>query len=262
MIASAHPVLYEDGRSLDWPQASYHVEVLVTSRSATVEQSLSGSPVLSELIDRGEAKWAVELRCPKTLYAKMTYHDSSICKVEWDERVVDGDIFVLPGLVSVEPLTLPTDGLNDIWGGDPIDIATGSWLVRGDVRSANSLASSLLTFHIRKELERGAMQVRYDVSSGDIHFNVYVSEAMYETCRVDRNVQMAALIAALAQLPQMARQDPEAEEGSIQYSSLQKLHDLLSDSDVPTWLDDNFDAAAAATAIESFKIREVGEEDD
>ena len=106
------------------------------------------------------------------------------------------------------------------------------------------------------------MRVVPDTGNGDIHFNVFVAEVMHETCRIERNVQMAALIAALAQLPRLDRPDSEADDESVQYASLQKVHDLLREQGVSTWLDGDFDPAEAATAIESFEVRNVPEEDD
>lgn len=254
MTTAAHPVLYEDGTSLDWPDAGYRVEVKVTASSAVVEHTLLAAPALSRLIEDGNAEWAVELRCPKTLFSTMTYHNQATANVHWDATDVDGEMYLLPGLVSVRAFELPTEGLSDVWGLAPIQIQPGSWLVRGDVRSANSLASSLLSFHVESDLDEGAMRVRPDTGNGDIHFNVFVSAGLLGACRTDRNVQMAALIAALARLPNLDQDDPQAEDPVLQYPSLQRVHDRLREQGVTTWLEDDFDPARAATALELFDV--------
>ena len=262
MTSSSYPILYEDRSSLDWLTADYNVEVKAGAASATVEHSLVGAPALLELIDQGSAKWVVELRCPKTLFAAMSYFDSSICNVQWDKSYVDGDIYLLPGLVTMDHVVLSTEGLSDIWGNQPIQIEPGRWLVRGDVRSANPLASSLLSFYLDHKLTEGAMYVKPDLASGDIHFNVHVSEGLFNVCRTDRNVQVAALIAALAQVPKLDHSEQDAGEPAMQYPSLQRVFDELREHKVPTWLDEDFDPAQAATALEVFDVTTADDDED
>ncbi len=266
MTTGAIPLLHEDGQSLDWPSARYTVKVIVTDRSAEVESVLEGAPQLETLIAAGHLQWAVELRCPKTLYSSVTYSDSAICKIQWSPDQVDGDVYILPGLISTGPFSLSGEGLSQVWKEQPVDVPIGSWLVRGDVRSVNSLAASLLKFYPDVSLETGEMRVVRDTGGGDLHFNVYVAAEMLETCLRERNVQVAALIAAFAQFPQIDKQDAEgADDGaSPQYPRMQRIFDRLRELEIPTWLDDGdeFDPARAATAMERFDSQIVADEDD
>ena len=266
MTTGAIPLLHEDGQSLDWPSATYSVNVVVTDRSAEIEHVLEGAPQLDALVAAGDLQWAVELRCPKTLHSSVSYSSSPMCKLEWSSDLVDGDIYILPGLVSVRAFSLSGEGLSHIWNNQPVEVPIGSWLVRGDVRSVNSLAASLLKFYPDSVLEPGEMRAVRDTGSGDIHFNIYVAAEMLDTCLSDRNVQVAALIAAFAQFPQIDKPDSEGDDegGSPQYPRMQRIYDRLRDLEIPTWLDDgeDFDPARAATAVERFEARLAPDEDD
>lgn len=71
--ATAHqlPILLENGSRYDWSSASYDPDVSVSTNRATVQHQMDGASALRRLIEDGLAAWAVELRCPKTLMARV-----------------------------------------------------------------------------------------------------------------------------------------------------------------------------------------------
>ena len=214
----------------------------------------SGPPELEELIGAGTVRWAIELRCPKTLLARVTHSHDATVHCSWDRMDVDGELFLTPGLISVAPCTLRVDGLNELWGAGPIDVPIGRWLVRGQVLRTQSLASSLLEFHPDPELKDGQMRVEPETSSGDLRFMAWVSPNYFSgVIQNNRDVQIAALIAAFGRIPLIDHDDDEAEG----YAILTHIKAALEDAGVPIWggeLNAEFDPARAATAIEAFQI--------
>ena len=104
------------------------------------------------------------------------------------------------------------------------------------------------------------MEVLPDTSGGDLHFNVFVSEQLFPQCRVRRDLQIAALIAAFGRIPHLdADEGTEAAGDAAEYKSLASIKERLIESNVPVWgegRNENFDPARAATAIEQFLIEQ------
>ena len=225
----AIPLLRADNASMDWREARYEAKIEISGQVATVANKLSRAQPLDDLIATGAAQWALELRCPKTLYAHVYYSDSKTFSCEWNSDEVDGEIFLTPGLVSVAPCLLPTDGLNALWGDESIDLEAGRWLARGAVLRTESLASSLLKFRPDSSLADGVMTVEHNTANGDLHFVVSVSQKHYDqVVRTSRDVQIAALIAAFGQIPHL-------DQGDEQYAILSQIKAVLSEANVPIW---------------------------
>ena len=253
-MIETYPILLEDGSSLDWQAAQYTTELRVGGGYATVTHRLDGAPQLQSLIEQGKAKWALELRCPTTLLSRWEISETAVCMAKWDAQEVQGELYFTPGLITLKPVSLTREGLRDLWT-TPIRVPSGCWLARGDVTRAKSLAASLLTFRPKPELREGDMEVLPDTSGGDLHFNVYVSEQLFPQCRVRRDLQIAALIAAFGRIPHLDAE--EAAEDAAGYRILTGIRERLLESNVPVWGDghnEDFDPARAATAIEQFIV--------
>ncbi len=254
------PLLLEDGSSLDWQHAEYQAELTVRSGKMTVRHTLRNAPQLQALIDSGDAQWAVELRCPSTLFAQWATSATPEVSAEWNADAVYGDAFLLPGLIAMRETTLDPHGLIDLWGREPIRVPAGRWLVRGLLRPVNTLASSILRFHVNPDLPEGAMEVKPD-TTGDLRFNVYLAARTYERARSSRDLQIAALIAASGQIPALDRPDEESDGAA--FPVLDKIIGRLEEAGVPDWQAEanEFDPARAATAIEPFQV-ELSQDDD
>lgn len=255
-----YPILLEDGSSLDWDIARYSTELKVGDGYAAVTHTLEGAPQLQSLIEQGTAKWVLELRCPTTLLSRWEHSETAACIAKWDAAEVQGELYFMPGLITTKPITLTNEGLSDLWS-LPIQVPRGCWLARGDIRRAKSLAASLLTFFSRPDFREGEMAVEPDLSGGDLHFNVYVSEQLLPQCLVRRDLQVAALIAAFGRIPHLeADAGQETAEDAAEYGILGTIKERLLESNVPVWgSEDNqyFDPARAATAIEQFFVDQV-----
>lgn len=248
------PMLLEDGSSLDWRSGKYGSKVQIRHGGATVENYLAEAPELTKLIEDGSATWALEVRCPRSLYAKTFISQHSSFEVAWNPNDVHGPMFLMAGMLTIEPIQLPCSGLIDIWGQAAIPVPQGAWLVRGQMSRSENLAASLVVFRLNDTLQDGhmlRMSVQEDVSEGEPRFIVSLPQALYERVHSDRNIQVAGLIAACAVLPQSASFQEGAENRVAQ-----ELRQRLRAAHVPLWDGDeeDWDPALAATAIEPFLI--------
>lgn len=245
-------MLLEDGSSIDWQHAEYQVEVKVSGHSATASNQLTNAAELESLIGAGDARWALELRCPKTLLARVEQSPDRSVRIEWQPSEVDGELFLTPGIVCARACFLDPAGLNGLWGDEPVELPAGRWLARGQAVRTQSLASSLLRFHRRDSLEDGEMAVEPDVTTGDLRFNVWLAPNYFEKeIQSNRDVQIAALIGAFGRIPLL---DQGGEES---YAILSHIRAVLNEKGIPAWgpeVDAEFDPARAATAIEPFYI--------
>ena len=90
------------------------------------------------------AKWATELRCPKTLYCRVEEASGANQVVKWARDDVDGDMFVIPGLVAATALVLEPgrDELSPVWLDTSFEVDKGWWLARGVARRTRTLGQS------------------------------------------------------------------------------------------------------------------------
>ena len=250
MDAHPIPLLTEDASRFDWRRARYEAEVSVSPTRAVVRHRLREAPTLQGLVEQGLARWAVEVRCPKTLYARVEAAASAEQDVRWTRDGVDGEVFVMPGLLAVRSLSFQPaeDELNPVWDARRIAVPRGWWLARGAPRRTGTLAQSLLRFVRGKNLADGEMRVECVTATDEVRFDVHLADDVWDE-RANRHVQVAALIGALARMPGHFPGDGESDEPRI----VQEIRHRLEESSVPVWSDGaEYDPARAATIIEPF----------
>ena len=249
MVDGALPKLLEDGSKLDWPDAEYSADVRLGDGFARVAHHLANAPALERLIAEGGAHWAVELRCPRTLLARVETATAREMEVRWDASEVDDLVYLIPGLLATRDVSLGTEGLGALWAGDTLDVPGGWWLARGTERRTSTLRESLLSFDEDSDLPPGGMRVEPDSNSGRPRFIVYVASDIRAAVERDRSMQVAGLTGVCALFPRVFDADAEAEYGAL----IGEIRDRLEDAGAPTWEDpDQYDPARAATAIECF----------
>ena len=173
-------------------------------------------------------------------------------------------------MVTTETVELDAAGLHPVWRGSRIVVPPGRWLVRGNARSAEQLGSSLIKLFPDENLIDGHMTVTPDTGDGDLRFNVKMSPRMYEERAHERDVQIAALIAAFGRIPGVVgipQDDDDLDEpgAPAQYPVLGRIRSALAAASVADWTDPSeYDPASAATAVEGFVLpdKDAEAEDD
>lgn len=263
------PLLLEDGSRLDWLGATYATEVTVAGVDrALVRHQLSGASVLRQLIKDGKAAWAVELRCPKTLMARTVTSAEDLTTVKWKTGEVDGEIFLVPGLVALEETTLSSSELTSIWqDGAELHVPRGWWMAKGEAFRTDSLMRSLLSFE-RAKLDAGQMEVAPDRSSGTLHFTIRMAPDVFDAVPTDRTLQVAALVGVCGWFPRVFK-PMEGNDGDEDWADEQPIAQQLRarieevDPDIALWEDPtNYDPALVATLLEPFRIISTHGEDD
>ena len=247
---------------MDWTDAKYTAEIRAGAGQADVTHHLSNAPVLEDLIGRGNATWAVEVRCPKTLMAKIESSAEARHIVKWDADDVDGDVFIMPGLLARDNLRLDASGLTSLYQdiGD-LRVPQGYWLARGYTCRASTLLQSLLSFRLDEGLKQGRMEVATDSSGGQLHFIVNMAPDAYRQALRDRTVMIAALVGVCAQFPQAFRSGDDDEELPLVRELRERLDSIRPG--VTLWEDPaNYDPAMVATLLEPFRPTPVAEGSD
>ena len=254
------PVLLEDGSSLDWPNATYSPVVGIGTRMARIEHRVDGAPVISEMVSRGDAVWAVELRCPKTLIARISTSVVADHTVRWDDGDIDDSAWLIPGVLATTDIDVPdATVLHEVWHDASPRFPAGYWLARGDARRVRSFRDSLLYFRLDPDLPPGRMRVETDRSSGNLRFAIRAAADVHREAmegQGNRSVWVAALVGVCGHFGRVFGGMDEAEEESDDSASdplAEEIRVRLSEANVPSWDDgDLYDPAAAATAIEPF----------
>ena len=137
MTHASLPLVLEDGSRLDWPEGRYEPSVRVASDRASISHGLAGAPSLEWAIDEGIAKWAAEIRCPKTLLSRVELSSEPTHTVRWRRDELDGVSWIVPGLLAVQEFEL--NGLrNSIRSGRArpcVSLLVGGWRGAPSARS-------------------------------------------------------------------------------------------------------------------------------
>ena len=271
--ATAHqlPILLENGSRYDWSSASYDPDVSVSTNRATVQHQMDGASALRRLIEDGLAAWAVELRCPKTLMARVETSSADRQLVSWSSEEVDDVVWIVPGLIALTSLSLDGSGLTSLWAdaGD-LHVPAGWWLAKGEAYRSKTLTESLVKLRRDKDMAKGTMEVSPDHSGGRLRFTVNMAPDVFKQARSDRTLQVAALVGVCGWFPREFGGIAESQSGSgtgdarDDHPVARELRDQLrrKNQDVALWDHESYDPALVATLLEPFRIVDFREEHD
>lgn len=257
------PVLHHDGSRLDWLTAQYKATVALKQQVSTVVHELTNGPEIEALLKDGSAAYATEVRCPRTMLSRIEHSASHNQVVEFKDVERNDDLFLIPGIIAKRDATLPAEGLHPLvhGGRSEVQIPAGWWLARGGEYRFTPLLVNLLTFVKDQDnrLKPGTMSVDEADLSGNPYFRVTLAAELYDHRREDRDVQIAALIAAFGRMPRSSMAKDEPNEDCPLADALRSRFES-ADPPVLDWDDPDFDPARAATSIENFWIDQRDDE--
>ena len=254
------PVLVHDGSRLDWIAAKYTATVALQRQASAVVHELRDAPEIEALLSDGDAVYATEIRCPRTMLSRVERAEGTSQLINWHEAERDDDLYLIPGIVAIRDTSIAASGLHPLVHADrtSVDIPAGWWLARGGEYQFTPLLVNLLRFVKDNDgkLKPGTMSVEEAELSGNPYFKVTLASELYDHRREDRDIQIAALIAAFGQLPSSTMtRDRDGEEGENAECPLaQALRSRIEDAGLWDWDSEFFDAARAATSMENFWI--------
>ena len=240
--------------NLDWPNATYDVDFIPKQDGWTVSHFLAGAPALSDLIATGAARWAVELRCPETMYSTTFVSDPTeyVTEVNTNSDVSLGSIDLWPGLISVTECQISTVDLSDIWRTDDVaQIGVGYWLAKHNPLQPDT-GASLVAFMVDESLSKGELTIRLDASSGQ---PIYV--VRHHPSQSPRYSDQGFLVTVFSTaFAMVANEDDfelsnDTESGEIRAPSrfVLDLARQLQASEIPLWNDEDWDPMKAATSL-------------
>lgn len=248
----AFPLLDASGAepSLDWPEADYSATIVGSGGNWRVRHHLTGAPGVTDLIEAGEAMYAAEVRCPRTLFSDLACSRDQVTELQYPEAMVAVPVFVVPGVIAVSDCALATEHAAVVWrdAGSEIPVRRGSWLVRGRAEKED-LASSLLVFETVDGLDAHEMRIgTYPDRDGNTRVRIAIPPAQ-EPRLADEAFVAQAWQAAIAYLPYCDEfaLDPEAPSANAFVGELEmKLSgmSLWGEEDRPDW-----DPLRAATRL-------------
>ena len=126
------PVLLEDGSRWDWLTATYTATVGLNQQASAIIHELGNAPEVETLLHNGDAAYATEIRCPRTMLSRIEHATDQRQLIEWQEAERNDDLFLIPGIVAVRETTLSAAGLHPLVraGRSSVDIPAGWWLAR------------------------------------------------------------------------------------------------------------------------------------
>ena len=194
-------------QSGDWPDGQYACEFRAESGQSsawTARHELSGAPGVQALLDSGEAEWAVETRCALALHVSLSTSRNASHTVKVDPAVVGhySDIRLWPGVVvTAERCRLDPSGTAwGDWGGEPIEVARGRWLVRGAPVKASHDKRSLLQFVSQDMTPKHKVLCKVQDAEGDYFIQIHAHPDRIEQLQTGEAL-LGCWAAALALLP-------------------------------------------------------------
>lgn len=247
------PVICEDMSRNDYLRSSYRHEQKTHQGKAEIEHILE-SDVIFEWIKAGAARWATEVRCAMTGYSQTFMADKGVSALtlEWGLENTLGEVWFFSGLYATETIPVKKSCLTKVWrSAEKVLIPQGARIIEAEAEGVISDKSSLLLWKKddanKSKLggEDGLMCVQEDSAKTPVQFLVTVSPNIWGHHKIDRSMQVAALVRAFGEMSKTPWDEtPE---------SYDPVKAAMLDKGIPPWDDEEFDPAFAATKLEPFQ---------
>ena len=160
-----YPVI-EDG-NFSFPGGSYEVTPQAGENGKTsvvLQHDLSGAPLIENLIQRGDARYACLVSVKKTGYRKLELADSSRQAIRWDsgvagEQPILGPLILYVGDDLRQKLSAQ-DGVAKAWQNQTIQIPRGARLAKAGHLHPEMSIHHLIRVRIKKDLNPGGFLFR------------------------------------------------------------------------------------------------------
>ena len=266
MVSANFPVLAKD--RIDYVEGSYDVSVkrAETGTGMAVSHVVSGRNLVSHLLKRSRAAFAVEVSAPYATYRRVCVAESCdkvelIQSVAWDPKDIVPPVYVRPLVIStaskVNQLELNgRHGVHAVWQGVQVEIEPGAILATDQFWRAASTWESLIRLVSNDSLPAGTYRVELNTGEG-FHFKVQMSPQLFEKMvspgEAHRHCQ-TILTGCLARGLEMVREEYGSKERWREFPVLRALHDKLLGEGLGTWEDEGFRPEEVATRLKPIEF--------
>lgn len=240
-------------QSQHWPDGSFSADFtrngLGSSGFTATGFEVTGAAGIKKLLNQGDARPAVEVRCHQTAWAETYIAEpgSSTVRCSPPAGMARGRLWLWPGIVAVADALMPTDGLHPLLktdhAGNPlpgIPVKKGHWLAIGRPHEGrlNRDGEYMVVFKFREHVKHGEATIQKVNDTGDAKFHVTLSREQRGRADRDEMLHWAAQAVAFAMLPQQTEYTIEHENGeaTVPGSRMgQQLADRLTAAGIPLW---------------------------
>lgn len=266
------PILARD--RLDYAEGAYDVDVKRVERGTgmTVSHAVTGRNLVSLLLSRSRAAFAVEVAAPYATYRRVCVAEASgttelVQTVSWEVRDVVPPVYVRPFVVVTDSKSRRLElngrhGVHEVWRGTEVDVTTGAILATDQFWRAASTWESLIRLVSSDDLPAGAYRVEINTGEG-FHFRVRMNAKLFEKMvspGEEFRHSQTVLTGCLARGLEMVNEEYGREEKWREFPVLRALHEQLVSEDLMTWEDEQFRPEEVATRLKpiEFGIGEGG----
>ena len=263
---SMWPVLHP--QSLDYVDGEYVTENLNESNGkTTIRHRISGENLVRRLVASGQAVFAVEIAAPHSAYRRIEVAEESSSTfvaqdLSWDQELTSYPVFIRPLVVFdtvsrlEQRLDSKRDGVHAAWNNVKIVLQPGAILAHEEFyRPSSGLSMLRLAADEQNVLPEGSFKVETSEIDG-FTFKVFMHRKLFDDLQNPGassnhrdSILTGALVAGLATLQREFSGDVGSSTNWDHFQNLRALHSVLQKHELPTWEEDNFDPALAATVL-------------
>ena len=266
MASVNFPVLAKD--RLDYLDGAYDVSVTraETGTGMAIGHQVSGRNLVSNLLERSKAAFAVEVSAPYATYRRVCLAQSAgrvemRQTVAWDPKDIVPPVYVRPLVIStaskVKRLKLNgRHGVHAVWQGVKVEIGPGAILATDQFWRAASTWESLIRLVSNADLPAGAYRVELNTGEG-FHFRVQMSPNLFEKVVSPGEAHghcQTVLTGCLARGLEMVKDEYGSEDRWREFPVLRALHEKLLGEDLGTWEDPAFRPEEVATRLKPIEF--------
>ncbi len=225
---------------------------------------LRGAALVERWHEQGMLDFVCTVAAPRSMYRMLHKSNEAEQLISWSQMDLGEYPIFTPMIVAKESIQhtadADADGLNRVWHGRELLIPKGARIAIGHTFKFKSGISGILDFNLDEDLAPGRFKMHPSHEDG-FKFKVYLASDLYQHLRHRRkevsgeNIMVHVVSVALSILQRDYATDYEHEgEGWQSHRNLLGLADLLAQSNLGHWSDDNFQPELAATGLYPHRI--------
>ena len=261
------PVLEQGNSSFAEGVYSVSVEHEDAGKSFELTHEVAGANLITRWIAEGKVKFACAVASPASAYRDLSVSDSPSQTILWNPDDIGEPPKFTPMIVAARDfehvVNSSDDGVSPLWNRKLIRLAKGSRVAVFPTFGLQPGMMGLLDFRLNEKLTPGSFALEASGADGfkfkvdlakDLH--LYLSGRGRRQDPTGANIMTHIVSSAFNELRKDAAGD-DGEERWQSFPNLIALAQFLESQGLPHWLDDDFSAHEAATALYPHKLPDM-----